>query len=94
MKKKQVATYGPSGLTEIRLRKLMTENGEVSANVMEAGVSLCNLYDSLRQNGYTEDDCFAVVKRIGMIWLGRYMEEDTNYEEYIVRTHKDEDWLL
>ena len=91
-KKKQVRTYGPSGLTEIRLRKLMAKNKNVESHVMEAGFHLCLLFDLLRELGYTDDDCFAVSRRIGMIWLGRYMEEDTNYEEYIVQKHTDYDW--
>ena len=51
-KKKQVRTYGPSGLTEIRLRKLMAKDKNVESHVLEAGFYLCQLFDLLRTYGF------------------------------------------
>ncbi len=83
-KKKQTATYGPSGMTEVRLRKLMQDDEVVRDHAWAAMRGLSELFRQLRKYGYSNADCLKVGTRLGMIQLGLYMEEDTNYDEYIV----------
>ena len=83
-KKKQTATYGPSGRTEVRLRKLMDDDEVVRDHVWAAMKGLNELFRQLRPYGYSNSECIKVGTRLGMIQLGLYMEEDTNYDEYIV----------
>lgn len=83
-KKKQTATYGPSGMTEVRLRKLMKDDEVIRDHAWTAMKSLNELFRQLRPYGYSNSECLQVGTRLGMIQLGLYMEEDTNYDEYIV----------
>ena len=87
--RKQEKTYGPMGLSEVRLRALMNEDEETYKFVREVCGPLVCFYEFLKSKGYTEDECYSTAKRLCMINLGRYMEEDTDYEEYIVETHYD-----
>ena len=45
------------------------------------------MVEFLKSKGYTDNDSFLAAKRLAMINLGRYMEEDTDYDEYIVNNH-------
>ena len=83
-KKKQTTTYGPSGMTEVRLRKLMKDDEVIRDHAWTAMKSLNELFRQLRPYGYSNAECLQVGTRLGMIQLGLYMEEDTNYDEYIV----------
>lgn len=83
-KKKQTATYGPSGMTEVRLRKLMKDNEVLRNHVWTAMSSITELFKVLRPYGYSNSDLIKVASRLAMIILGLYMEEDTNYDEYFV----------
>ncbi len=91
-KKKQIATYGPSGLTEVRLRRLIKENPDVETYFFNAVGAMLDFYDILRECEFTEDDCLLQARRLAMVALGRYMEEDTDYSQYIVETHHDPEW--
>lgn len=82
MKKKQERTYGPSGLMEIRLRKLMTEDNEVEMAIYRLGAHMLPLYEKLRKHSWSDEDCYQAIKRVSMVTLGRYMEEDTDYSLY------------
>ena len=84
-KKKQTATYGPSGMTEVRLRKLMEDDEVIRDHAWAAMKTLNELFRQLRPYGYSNSECLQVAKRLGMIQLGLYMEEVTNYDEYIVK---------
>lgn len=85
--KKQKKTYGPMGLSEIRLRALMQEDDSTKSMIGEVCGPLVSFYEFLRSKGYSEDECYLAAKRLCMINLGRYMEEDTDYNEYIVENH-------
>tara|TARA_B100001029_G_C15018941_1_gene429235 strand:- start:689 stop:979 length:291 start_codon:yes stop_codon:yes gene_type:complete len=87
--KKQEKTYGPMGLSEVRLRALINEDEEAYKFIREVCGPLVCFYEFLKSKGYTDDECYLTAKRLCMINLGRYMEEDTDYEEYIVETHYD-----
>ena len=84
MKKKQSRTYGPSGLMEIRLRKLMTEDTDLETAIYRLGGIMIPLFKKLESKGWSDDEIFQAVKRITMVTLGRYMEEDTDYSKYVV----------
>tara|TARA_R100001594_G_scaffold33944_1_gene62733 strand:- start:579 stop:869 length:291 start_codon:yes stop_codon:yes gene_type:complete len=85
--KKQEKTYGPMGLSEIRLRALAKEDEDTLQYIGSVCAPLVNLYEFLKSKGFTNDECYLTAKRLCMINLGRYMEEDTDYDEYIVETH-------
>ena len=87
--KRQKKTYGPMGLSEIRLRALIKDNEQTLVVMGEVCAGLVNFYEFLKSQGYTDEDCYLAAKRLCMINLGRYMEEDTNYDEYIVSNHYD-----
>jgi len=85
--KKQKRTYGPMGLSEIRLRALIKENEETLVSMGKVCAALVDFYEFLKTQDYTDEDCYLAAKRLCMLNLGRYMEEDTNYDEYIVNNH-------
>jgi hypothetical protein len=87
--KKQKKTYGPMGLAEVRLRALVKEDETGLALTGGVCAALVTFYEFLKSKGYTDNDCFLAGKRLAMINLGRYMEEDTDYDEYIVNNHYD-----
>ena len=85
--KKQKRTYGPMGLSEIRLRALINENEQTLVSMGKVCAALVDFYEFLKTQDYTDEDCYLAAKRLCMLNLGRYMEEDTNYDEYIVNNH-------
>tara|TARA_B100000902_G_scaffold396845_1_gene458929 strand:- start:352 stop:642 length:291 start_codon:yes stop_codon:yes gene_type:complete len=85
--KKQKRTYGPMGLSEIRLRALIKENEQTLVTMGQVCEALVDFYEFLKIQGYTDEDCYLAAKRLCMLNLGRYMEEDTDYDEYIVNNH-------
>ena len=87
--KKQKRTYGPMGLSEIRLRALINKNEQTLVSMGKVCAALVDFYEFLKTQGYTDEDCYLAAKRLCMLNLGRYMEEDTNYDEYIVSNHYD-----
>ena len=85
--KKQKRTYGPMGLSELRLRALIQDNEQTLVTMGQVCEALVNFYEFLKTQGYTDEDCYLAAKRLCMLNLGRYMEEDTDYDEYIVNNH-------
>ena len=85
--KQQKRTYGPMGLSEIRLRALIEENEQTLVPMGKVCAALVDFYEFLKTQGYTDEDCYLAAKRLCMLNLGRYMEEDTDYDEYIVNNH-------
>jgi len=85
--KKQKRTYGPMGLSEIRLRALINKNEQTLVSMGKVCAALVDFYEFLKTQDYTDEDCYLAAKRLCMLNLGRYMEEDTNYDEYIVNNH-------
>jgi len=87
--KKQKRTYGPMGLSELRLRALIEDNEQTLITMGQVCAALVDFYEFLKTQGYTDEDCYLAAKRLCMLNLGRYMEEDTDYDEYIVNNHYD-----
>ena len=85
--KKQKRTYGPMGLSELRLRALIEDNEQTLVTMGQVCTALVAFYEFLKTQGYTDEDCYLAAKRLCMLNLGRYMEEDTDYDEYIVNNH-------
>ena len=85
--KKQKRTYGPMGLSELRLRALIKDNEQTLVTMGHVCEALVDFYEFLKTQGYTDEDCYLAAKRLCMLNLGRYMEEDTDYDEYIVNNH-------
>jgi len=85
--KKQKRTYGPMGLSELRLRALIEDNEQTLVTMGKVCAALVDFYEFLKTQDYTDEDCYLAAKRLCMLNLGRYMEEDTNYDEYIVNNH-------
>jgi len=85
--KKQKRTYGPMGLSQLRIYALVRENENTLIPMGQVCEGLEKLYEFLKTQGFTDEDCYLTAKRLCMLNLGRYMEEDTNYDEYIVNNH-------